>query len=264
MSLVEHLRELRSRLFRSAAALVVTTAIAWLFYEPILNLLLEPFCGLPVENTPRNADCNGSLIVTGISSAFFLQLRVAFMVGVILASPVWLYQLWAFIAPGLHHRERKWGLSFVAFGVPLFVAGAGVCYLVLPKGIGILLEFVPERAEALIEVESYLQFVTRMVLAFGLAFELPLLIVLLNLAGVLTAVRLKAWRAWMVFGIFVFAAVATPTGDPVTMLTLALPMWGMFEASAVFARVHDRRQAEREAASPFAGLGDDETSPLDA
>ncbi|HLZ37547.1 MAG TPA: twin-arginine translocase subunit TatC [Mycobacteriales bacterium] len=260
MPLVEHLRELRSRLLKALLALVLATAVAFVFFDPVFDVLKRPYCRLPVAHQLGDR-C--TLVVTGILDAFFLRLKVSLIVGTILSSPVWLYQLWSFVTPGLHRHERRWSLTFLATAVPLFLAGSAVAYLTLDRGLALLLGFTPEGVTNLIRVNDYLSYVTLMLLVFGASFELPLLIVLLNLAGVVSAARLRAsWRG-VVFGIVVFAAVATPSQDPFTMLALATPMTALFGAALLVAAANDRRRARRGAASPYAALGDDETSPLD-
>lgn len=260
MPLVEHLRELRSRLLKALLALALATAVAFVFFDPVFDVLKRPYCRLDVAHQLGDR-C--TLVVTGILDAFFLRLKVSLIVGTVLSSPVWLYQLWSFVTPGLHRHERRWSLTFLATAVPLFLAGSAVAYLTLDRGLALLLGFTPEGVTNLIRVNDYLSYVTLMLLVFGASFELPLLIVLLNLAGVVSAARLRAsWRG-VVFGIVVFAAVATPSQDPFTMLALATPMTALFGAALLVAAANDRRRARRATASPYAALGDDETSPLD-
>ena len=183
------------------------------------------------------------------------------MAGLVIASPVWLWQLWAFVVPGLHAHERKWSMLFAAVAGPLFMSGVLLGYYVLPKGIGILLDFTPEDVSNLIEVDRYLTFILRMLLVFGVAFEIPLFVVLLNLAGVVSGKALGRYRPWIILGTFVFAAVATPSTDPISMLFLAAPMTGLFLVSEVIARLIDRRRARRE--PEYDQFDDDEISDLE-
>lgn len=259
MSLVEHLRELRARLFVSVLAIAVGAVVGWMVFDFVFGLIKEPFVHLPEARDELDA----RLTLAGITDPFFLRIKVSLLVGVVLASPVWLYQLWAFIVPGMHHNERRWSFLFLGTSVPLFLAGIGLAYLVLPKGLSLLIGFTPTDVSNFVQVDGYLSFVIRLTLAFGLAFELPVFVVMLNLAGVVSSETLRRRRSIIVFAVFVFAAVATPTGDPVTMLSLGVPMWGLFEASVVVARMTDRRRARASSEPDYSTLGDDEISPLE-
>ena len=193
---------------------------------------------------------------------FSMAMKIALYTGILLASPVWLYQLWRFITPGLYARERRWSLGFLATGIPLFFAGAWLCYLLLPKAVRVLISFTPVKVGNIVNYSDYLDLVLRLIVVFGLAFELPLIAVLLNLAHLLPAARLRQWWRQIVFGTFVFAAVATPTGDPFTMSALALPMIGLFILAYFVAAWNDRRRGLVGDAVDYAKLADDETSPL--
>ena len=261
MTLTEHIAELRSRLGKALLAIALATgAVAIWGYDPLIRLLERPYRSVPADH---RAVADGTLIFTHPTDAFVLRLKIALIAGLILSSPIWLYQLWAFVTPGLHRNERKWALSFVSTSVVLFAAGAVVAYLVLPKAMDVLLGVGGPGLAALLEATKYLSFVTSLMLVFGVSFEFPLLLIMLNFAGLLSARRLRVWRRYAIFIIFAFAAVATPTQDPFTMLALALPMCLLYEFAAFVAWLHDRRKAAREAGSEFAGLGDDEASPLD-
>lgn len=273
MPLIQHLRELRTRLLKAGIALALGTIVGFVFFDSVWEVLKEPFCNLPAPKGPAPGmagviggsggdGCSRPLVVHGIFESFFLRLRLAIAIGAILACPVWLYQLWAFVSPGLHTHERRYSFSFVGAGVPLFAGGTVLAYLVLSKGLAILLGFVPPGAVPLIGISEYFKYATVMLLVFGASFELPLLVTLLNLAGVLSHERLTTWRRWIVFGTCVFAALVTPQ-DPLSMVALALPLIVLMEAATLLAKVHDRRKARREAASGYATLGDDETSPLE-
>jgi len=263
MPLLEHLLELKRRLGRSALAILAGTVIMWFFFNPVWDFLKQPYCDLPQEHRfTDHGSC--TLVVNGIFEGFNIRLKVSFILGLIVSSPVWLYQLWAFIAPGLRATEKRWTYTFVGAAVPLFFGGAALSYLTLNKGLGFLLGVNPNDVLAFITVSSYLGFALAMLLVFGLSFEFPLVVVLLNFAGVLPYARLKAWWRGMTVGIFILAAVITPSGDPWTMSFLAGPMCVMYWVAVGIARIHDRRKAAREAASPYAGLADDEPSPLDA
>jgi sec-independent protein translocase protein TatC len=181
---------------------------------------------------------------------------------VVLGSPYWLYQIWAFVVPGLHAHERRWTRVFAAVAGPLFLLGVATGYYVLPKGIEVLIGFTPEALQNLVEFGDYFRFLTRMLLVFGVAFEIPLFVVMLSLAGIVSGKALGEFRPWIVVGTFVFAAVATPSTDPFSMLMLALPMTLLFLLSEGIARLIDRRRRRLAAAEGLAGLGDDVASPL--
>lgn len=260
MALTEHLRELRRRLVVSVLAVVVGTIVAWVFYGDIYDALRHPLeVAVDALNAKRESDVR--LVINNVAGGFLLQTKISLVSGIVLSSPVWLYQLWAFIVPGLHRTERKWTLLFVAIAGPLFAAGVVLGYVVMPKGLSVLLGFTPEGVSNLIDSQHYLDFMLRILLVFGISFEIPLFVVLLNLAGAIRARSLARWRAWIVFGTFVFAAVATPSTDPITMLLLALPMTVLFLISEQVTRVIDRRRGVADEVD-YAELDDDEASPI--
>ena len=259
MPLMDHLRELRNRLIMAILAFVVGAIAGWLLFDPVWDFLKQPYCSLPQSHVVDKDEC--SLFVNGIFSSFFLKLKISCIIGAVISSPVWLYQLWAFIAPGLYGRERRWTYVFLGAAVPLFFVGTALAYVTVDKGLAIFLGFVADDVKPLITVDSYLGYVLTMLLVFGLTFELPLFVVILNLAGVLSSARIRRFQRMILFGIFVFAAVATPSADPFTMLALALPTVMLFEVAALLAFLNDRRRANRP--DPDAGLSDDEVSPLD-
>jgi sec-independent protein translocase protein TatC len=260
MTLTEHLRELRDRIFISAVALVVGFIVAWIFYDHIYSALLEPF-RRAVDDYNADPHHHAQVVITTLGGSFLLQAKISLMAGIVISSPVWLYELWAFIMPGLHRNERKWTILFVAIAGPLFVAGVALGYWVMPKGMSVLLGFTPSDVENLIDSQHYLDFILRVLLVFGISFEIPLFVVLLNLAGVVRAHQLARWRSWIIFATFVFAAVATPSTDPITMLLLALPMCVLFLISEGIAHIVDRRR--RLGGEPdYAEMDDDHASPL--
>ncbi len=262
MPLAAHLRELRRRLAVSALAVVAGMVVGIVFYEPLLELFVGPF----TQTTERLAQEQGLKAIInfdGIADPFTVPLRLAILTGVVLAAPVWIYQLWAFVVPGLYRSERRWAASVLLTAVPLFLAGVVLCYWLLPKGLTVLLGFTPEGVSNFVSFSRYFAFVVRMLLVFGIAFLLPVFVVLLNAVGVFSGATLSAARRWIVVGVFAFAALATPTGDPVTMLLLAVPMWLLFEASVLVCRLNDRRRARQLEAAGLSGLSDDEASPLD-
>lgn len=248
MTLIEHLRELRGRLLKSVIALIIMMIVAWQFYNVLFHLLQQPL-DTAVEGINRvRDDLKVGVNWGNISSPLMLQLKITFVAALVAASPIWLYQLWAFIVPGLHKNERKWSLAFLGTAGPLFIVGVFVGYLAMPKGIQVLLSFTPNlgtttvNSQNLLDVSNMLDFILRLLLVFGLAFEIPVFVILLNLVGVLSAARLSKWRAPIIFFIFVFAAVATPSIDPFTMLMLAVPMSALFIISELIARLIDKRR----------------------
>ncbi|HWB67645.1 MAG TPA: twin-arginine translocase subunit TatC [Mycobacteriales bacterium] len=261
MTLSEHLRELRYRILISLAAIVVTTIVAFVFHTTLLHWLTHPYCQLPERYRTVPGKC--TLVVTGVLDAFTVTLKLSLYAGVLLAAPVWLFQLWRFITPGLYAHERRYATSFVGASLGLFALGAAFAYLTLSKGLHFLLSFATGGVSSLLSFDSYLSFVVAMVLVFAVSFELPLLVVMLNLVGVLSAHRLRGWSRAVIFGIFVFAAVATPSQDPFTMLALSVPMCVLYGLAVVIATLHDRRVARGGDTSMYAGLADDEISPID-
>ena len=259
MPLTEHLRELRSRLSKSLLAIFIGMVVGWVYYDPLFDLIRAPFDAVVAEAEAAGRDM--TLAFTGVADPFVMQLKVAGVAGLLLASPVWLYQLWQFLVPGLKGNERRWGLAFAAVATPLFLAGAYLAYTVMPKGLEILLGFTPEAVENIISVDKYLSFFLRMMVVFGIGFLLPLLVIALNFAGVLSAAKLRSWWRWIVMGVVVFAAVATPTGDPFNLMVLALPLLVLMGLAWMVAWLNDRRRARRAKDEPQ--WDDDETSPLD-
>lgn len=261
MPLVDHLRELRSRLVKSGIAIAAGMVIGWIYYPQIFAWISAPFTAVVEQAQAEGRDV--TLALTGVADPFVLQVQVAAVVGLLLSSPVWLYQLWRFVTPGLRRHERRWAIGFVAVAVPLFAAGVYLAYRVLPYGLQILLGFTPENVENIVSVDRYLSFFIRTVLVFGVGFLLPLLIVLLNFAGVLTGRRLISWWRWIIFGVFIFAAVATPTGDPINLLLLAAPILFLMTVAVAICVLNDRRRSRRPGVEPdYDSWDDDAASPL--
>jgi len=264
MPLMEHIRELRNRVIKIAIAVAVGSVIGWLAYRHVWNFIEQPFCRLPASSREipgqhHVGSCAQQLYVSGIFDAFFLRLQISIAVGAIISAPIWLYQFWAFIAPGLYRRERKWAYLFVGAAVPLFAIGATIAYFAMTKGLRFLLEMVPAGVTPLITITTYLSYAEAMLAIFAIAFELPLVFVLLNIAGVLTHERFRKWRRMIIFGVFAFAAVFTPSPDPLSMLLLAVPCLVFVEAAEVFAWIHDRRKA-RFGSLEFPGLSHEEVA----
>jgi sec-independent protein translocase protein TatC len=258
MALADHLRELRARILRVALFLVVGTTIAWFFYDRLFELILAPYKDAQEMLTGK---VTTKAVITGVTDPLMIQLKICVLAAVVLGSPYWLYEIWAFILPGLHANERRWTRLFAAVAGPLFIAGVWVGYYVLPKGLQVLISFTQADLESLVPFTGYFTFFTRMLLVFGVAFEIPLFVVLLNLAGVLSGKSLANHRPWIIVGVFVFAAVATPSTDPFSMLMLAVPMTVLFMISEVIARLVDRRRARNR--ESFDDVDDDAASPLD-
>lgn len=264
MPLVDHLRELRNRLFIAAIAIGIGAVVAWFSYETIIGIVRQPWDNFQESGAARGVAVP-DLVITGIATPFTLQLQVSMVAGIIVASPIWLYELWAFVTPGLRRKERWWTVAFLAAAVPLFAAGVALAFLFLPKALQLLIGFTPERFTNLITVSEYFTFVTRMLLVFGVAFLLPVFVVMLNAVGILTASTLRGWWRPITFGVFIFAAVATPTGDPWTMLALATPMLVLLFASFGICWLNDRRRRRKGELDDWdADLDDDVASPLTA
>ena len=257
MPLMEHLRELRTRVVRAILAILVATVGAFVFYEPILNFLTRPYT--KIQPLLEERGIKSDIVITGIGGAFNFQVKICLVVGILVASPFWLWQMWAFILPAMHRNEKRWAALLTATGAPLFVAGAAFAYLLLPKAMNVLLGFVPDGFGNLVTGAEYFNFIIRMMLVFGVACEIPLVVVLLNRLGLVNARQLSRARPWIVVAIFIFAAIATPTTDPLTMVFLAAPMTILYFISEIIAKLTDRRRAKSKPDS----LADDELSPLD-
>lgn len=244
MTLGEHIRELRNRLVKSVLAITVGTIVGWVYYTPLLDLLKNPWES-GVSGVARANDLEPQLTMTGVADPFTFQIKIALVFGIVLAAPIWLYQAWAFVVPGLHRNERKWSLLFAGIAAPLFFAGVAVGYWVLPKGIQILISFTPPGVQNLVTLPGYLDFVLRMLLVFGIAFLIPFAVVLANMAGAVSGRALGKARPYIIVAAVVFGAIATPTGDPFTLLLLAGPMCLLFLVAEVLARMNDRRRERK-------------------
>lgn len=244
MPLMEHLRELRRRLVISVVAILVGTIVGWVVYPTVFEFIKQPYIE-GIAPLLKREGFNAEMVLTGgIGTAFTFRLKVAFVLGLLVSSPLWVWEIWAFILPALHRSEKRWVYILTAAGVPLFLGGIVVGYLVLPKGIQVLVGFAPESIQVLLNLGDYLNFMLRTVLVFGIAAQIPLVVVLLNRIGAVSARQLAAARPWTIVGIFVFAAIATPSTDPLTMCFLAVPMTVLYLISELIARVTDRRRAK--------------------
>jgi sec-independent protein translocase protein TatC len=244
MPLIEHFRELRSRVVKSALVISLASVVGWFFYNEIITQLAKPVCDLKYAQETGAESC-GALYISGVLGPLNLQIKVAILAGIILAAPVWLYQLWAFIAPALHRKEKRNSIFFIIAATPFFAAGAFLGYTILPIAVEVLFGFTPDALNNLVKFDDYLDFVMRAILLFGIAFELPVFLITFNLIGFLSGKAiLKPWRAW-VFGITLFVAGFTPSADPLSMLALAVPLIALYLISGVFALFNDRRRARK-------------------
>lgn len=263
---MEHIRELRSRLIRSALAIIVAGIVGFIYYRHIVNLLETPICnikGVHGVGVPTKDCKNGVLVLVGASAGITLAFKIAMFSGIVLAAPVWMYQLWAFLAPGLYKKEKKYSLTFIGAAIPLFAAGAALCYVFFPTILRVLMGFVPAGVAAQLPLDQTLVFFLRMMVVFGTSFVLPLILVLFNFIGILSGDRMRRhWRV-VVLAIFVFAAIAVPTGDPIGMSVLAIPICLLYFGAIGIALVNDKRRAARRAADPIHQLSPDEASSLD-
>ena len=256
MSLGDHLRELRRRVVIAAVAVLVAAVGGWVVYPQVYAALAAPFNDYKTSH-PHSVI---SLNFGNATAAFSQQLSISIFVGVLASSPVWMYQIWAFIVPGLTRKERRISLAFIAAIVPLFLSGCALSYYVLPKVLAVLYGFTPPGASNIQQVSDYFSFVTRFILAFGLSFLMPVLLVALNAIGLLpSSVMLRAWRP-AVFGIFVASAIATPTPDAFTMFLLAIPLVALYFAAIGVSKLIERgRQKNR---PEWVDVSDDEASSL--
>ncbi|HET9872558.1 MAG TPA: twin-arginine translocase subunit TatC [Propionibacteriaceae bacterium] len=248
MSLFEHLRELRYRLIVASLAIIVGMIVCGFFMGELFAILKHPYNVAIADLKASNPGSVTQLVNNGITSPFTLYLKIAMVGGLVLTAPIWLYQLWAFIMPGLLAKEKKWAIIFISAATPLFAAGVAVGYIVMPKGISVLLSFTQEGITNLQDINAFLAFLLRIMVVFGIAFLIPLLVLMLNIVGVVKAHHLSKYRVYVIFGTFVFGAVATPSTDPFSMLALAAPMTLLFLAAEVLAHLLDRRKSRRAAA----------------
>ncbi len=266
MPLIAHLREFRNRMGWSMLAIFVGVIVAFILWDPIFTFLSAPYekvartgavgAGLPGFDPDK-------LYAFGPFEQFAVRLRVSFIAGIVATSPVWLYQLGAFITPALHRNEKRYAAGFLAAALVLFGTGCAFAYLTIPKGLQFLLDIGGENIVTALNVKDYLNFVTLTLLAFGLAFLFPLVVFFLNLVGLFPATVMRRWRRGMFVGIFAVAAVITPSQDPFTFVFLSLPLYGLYEVVILLARVRERRKVAQLAHDPDAQLRDDERSQIE-
>lgn len=257
MELRAHLTELRNRIIKSSLGVLAGAVGGWLLYDPVFEALARP-----MNEVAAQADREVAVNFAGVASAFDLKVRISIFIGMIVSSPVWIYQIWAFITPGLTTKERRYALGFTFSAVPLFLAGAALAYYALQNFVKFLIDFTPADGANFISAELYLDFVMRVILTFGIAFLLPVVLVGVNMLGLLTGrSMLKAWR-WVVVVSFTFAALATPTPDITSMFLLALPLLLLFFVAIGLSTLNDRRRARKAAAQALHDLDPDTASPL--
>lgn len=243
MSMVEHLDELRTRLIVSLAVFFAISVVAFVFYDRIFAFLLEPLCSLPPEKLgPQGCRLTQLAVLEG----FQVRLKLTAIVGLSLSSPVWLYQLWAFIVPGLTTRERRYAVPFMLTSLTLFAAGASLAYLFLGTGLELLIDLGGEALVPFLRADSYINFIGLMLIAFGLTFELPLVLFFLGLVGVVTPQSLRSHRRAAVVGIVALAAVVTPSQDPYTLLAMSAPLYILYEVTILLLALMLRRRKKAE------------------
>lgn len=261
MTLFEHLREFQARLFRSVLGIVAGSIVAWIFYDQILDIVRAPF-----DLVVASAEAQGKTVVlaiNGVTEAFTVQLKIVLVSGLVLSLPIWLYQLWRFLAPGLKGNEKKWAYGFVVAATPLFLFGAWVAYQSMTQLLEVFLGFTPENVANIININEYLTFIIQILVFFGIGMLIPLIFVMLNFAGLLRSGTLvRNWR-WLLIGCLTFAAVATPTPDPITMLLVATPFLGVVIVAVGITALNDLRRRRRDKRLGLGDWADDQASALE-
>jgi sec-independent protein translocase protein TatC len=260
MPLLDHLRELRNRVVKIALAIIAGGIVGVVFFHPIWNFMQGPYCRAVKGCTPNVV--GHSLFLTAPTDAFYLRIKIAVVAGAIITSPIWLYQLWAFVAPGLYAREKRWTYAFLGTAIPLFGLGVFFAVEAMSRGLKFFIGLAGGQLSMMFTADSYLGYWIAMIIGFGLCFEVPLFLVMLNLTRVITHERFKKWRRIIIFLVFVFAGIASPSPDPLTMLLLGGIVVVLVEAAEVFIFLNDRRYA-RNHPDVYAGLDDSELAPLD-
>ena len=240
MSLGSHLRELRKRLSWSAGFILAGSVVGWFLFDPVFKILQQPLLDV-TERRGIEAIVNFGTVV----SAFDLRIQISIFLGVILTSPVWLWNFWAFIAPGLKQKEKRYATGFTVAAVPLFLAGTALAWTSLPGFVVVLIGFTPEGSSNVINASEYILFAIRILLIFGIAFVMPVVLVLLNFAGLATGRGiLKSWRLAL-FIIAVVSALATPTAEPMTMFLLMAPPSALYFSAIGIAMANDKRRERK-------------------
>jgi sec-independent protein translocase protein TatC len=259
MPLMDHLRELRNRVVKIALAVIAGAAVSWAFYNRIWAFMQRPYCqavGYCKVNTLGH-----SLFYNGVTDAFYLHIKVSIIAGAIITSPIWLYQLWAFVAPGLYSREKRWTYAFLGTAVPLFGLGCFFAFLAMSRGLNFFLS-MSGGLTAFFTADSYLAYWIAIIVGFGLCFEVPLFLVILNLARIITHERFRKWRRTIIFLVFLFAGIASPSPDPLTMLLLGGVVAVLVEVAELLIYLNDKRYA-RNHPDLYAELSDDELAPVE-
>ena len=238
MTLMEHIAELRKRILRSLYAVMAGSILAWFFYEQILDFLIEPLKQL----APEGANLQETLVTLDPLEPFAIRIKLTAYVGVMLAMPVILWQLWRFVSPGLYSNEKKYAIWFVITGTFLFFLGAAIAFWTVPKALEFLKAIGGNNFTQFYAPDKYLRLIVYMMLAFGIGFEFPILLVFLQLAGIVTVMRLRQFRRYAIVILAVIVAVATPSADPISMLALLIPMILFYEAAIIFGRIRERRR----------------------
>jgi sec-independent protein translocase protein TatC len=260
MPLMDHLRELRNRVVKIALVVLVGAGVAWAFYGRIWSFIQRPYCQA-VGGCQRNV-VGHSLVLNGVMDGFYLHIKVCVIAAIVVTSPIWLYQLWAFIAPGLYSREKRWTYLFMGTAVPLFALGCCFAFIAMSRGLKFFIGMSGGLTN-LFTADTYIGYWIAMIIGFGLCFEVPLFLVILNLARVITHERFKKWRKVIIFLVFVFAGIASPSPDPLTMLMLGGVVVALVEVAEILIFFNDRRYA-RLHPDLNANLADDELSPVEA
>ena len=260
MPLMDHLRELRGRVVKIAIAVLAGAVVGWVFYHQIWDFMQRPYC-VAVHYCQQNVPGH-SLVLTGVTDGFYLRMKVSILAGLVITSPIWLHQLWAFVAPGLYAREKRWTYAFLGTAIPLFALGCFFAFLAMSRGLNFFIGMAGGFT-TLFTADSYIGYWIAMIIGFGLCFEVPLFLVILNMARVVTHQRFRKWRRIIIFLVFVFAGIASPSPDPLTMLLLGGVVVVLVEAAEVLIYLNDRRYA-RNHPDLYADLADNELAPIEA
>jgi sec-independent protein translocase protein TatC len=242
-----------------AVVVLVGAGVAWAFYDRIWSFIQRPYCQAVTYCRPYAL--GHSLVLNGVMDGFYLHIKVCIIASIVLTSPFWLYQLWAFIAPGLYSREKRWTYLFMGTAVPLFALGCGFAFIAMSRGLKFFISLSGGLTN-LFTADTYIGYWIAMIIGFGLCFEVPLFLVILNLARVITHERFKKWRKVIIFLVFVFAGIASPSPDPLTMLLLGGTVVLLVEVAEVLIYLNDKRYA-RNHPDLYAGLADDELAPIE-
>lgn len=246
MSLADHLRELRYRITLSAVTILAVMIGCAFFYAQIMDFMLQPWAAAVRIVKSTNPSLNLQSVLSGVTSPLILILQVIAIAGLVFTAPVWLYQLWAYIRPALLAKEKRYALAFIGVATPLFLAGVALGYWILPQATAIMIGFTPDKIDTnLVEVDKFLTLMIQLMIIFGVGFLMPVVVVALNMVGVISARALKKARSAVIFGCFVFAAAATPGGDPFSMIALAIPMALLFIGAEFVCRGNDKRREKR-------------------